>query len=113
MVLPPVAALIVTVPPVFLVLLSATKFETSLAATVPPVTTRSSPVVRSLMVSDPAPTVKVSSPPPPVNASLSAPPSMLSFPVPPLRTSLPPDPVIISAPEPPVIISTPEPPAKV
>ena len=99
MVPPPLAAFKVAVP-AFVVSLSATKADTLLAVAVAPdVTTRSSPVARSVIVSLPASTLKV---------SLSALPVKLSLPAPPVIISLPPFPVIISAPPPPLRVSVPE-----
>ena len=66
--------------PAFVVSASATKSDTLLAVTEPPVTTTSSPVVKSLITSLPALTLKVSLPAPPVRSSLSAPPVIVSFP---------------------------------
>ena len=54
-----------------------------------------SPVIRSVIISDPSSILKVSFPSPPVKVSSSAPP------------------VIISAPKPPEIVSSPAPPAKI
>ena len=95
--LPPLAAVKVAVP-ALVVSLSATKAETLVAfAVAPEVTTRSSPVARSVTVSVPASTL---------NLSLPALPVKLSLPAPPVIMSLPPFPAIISAPLPPFKVST-------
>ena len=86
---------IVTVP-AFVVSPSAIKSETLLAVTEPPVTIKSSPVFKSLMVSLPLLILKVSFPSPPVRSSSFAPPEIESFPFPPDIISSPPEPVIIS-----------------
>mgnify|MGYP001447121457 CR=1 FL=1 len=69
----PVDFELITTVPAFVVSASATKSETLFAVTDPPVTTKSSPVVKSLITSDPALILKVSLPAPPVRSSSSAP----------------------------------------
>jgi len=56
----PVDFELITTVPAFVVSASATKSVTLFAVTDPPVTTKSSPVVKSLITSDPALTLKVS-----------------------------------------------------
>ena len=103
-VLPPLAALIVAVP-AFVVSLSATKADTLFAVAVAPdVTTRSSPVDRSVIVSLPASTLKVSLPALPVKLSLPAPPVIISLPPFPVIMSAPPPPLSVSIPASPVIV---------
>ena len=92
----PVDFELITTVPAFVVSASATKSETLFAVTDPPVTTKSSPVVKSLITSDPALILKVSLPAPPVRSSSFAPPVMTSLPVPAEIISSPPAPVIIS-----------------
>ena len=99
-VLPSACALIIAVA-ALVVSLSASKLDDKLAVAVPPVTTKSSPVCKSVIVSDPAETVIVSSPLPPV---------IISSPTPPFRISAPPPELIISPPLPPVIVSAASPP---
>ena len=100
--------MIVAVPE-FVVSLSATKFATLFAVAVAPDDTiRSSPVAKSVIVSEPESTLKESLPPPPVNVSFPVPPVILSAPAPPVILSAPAPPVIVSAPFEPVIISAPE-----
>ena len=87
--------------PELTVSLSATKAVIFVAfAVAPELTTKSSPVARSVTVSVPESTLKVSLPPLPVKLSLFAPPVMLSFPAPPVMISLLEPPSIISFPLP-------------
>ena len=65
----PVDFELITTVPAFVVSASATKSETLFAVTDPPVTTKSSPVVKSLITSDPALILKVSLPAPPLRIS--------------------------------------------
>ena len=98
------------VPPELEVPLLAVKATTSSATTEPPVITTLSPVARSLIVSEPALTLKVSLLLPPCSSSSPAPPVRTSSPSLPLRVSLALLPRIISLPAPPVRVSWPVPP---
>ena len=74
----------------FLVLPFASKLDTFIAFKVAPaLTTKTSPVVKSLTVSVPLSILKVSLPPQPNKVSLPAPPLNVSLPAPPTRVSLP------------------------
>ena len=89
----------------FLLLLVATKLKTFIAFKVAfALTTKTSPVVRSLTVSSPLSILKVSFPVPPVMMSSPAPPVIVSWlsPVLIVSTSLPP--VMKSLPAPPVMV---------